>query len=761
MILYLLSLARSTTSRSCFALACLLFLTRGASAATLTGQITDPDGRGVGGAHVVVSNLLGVAAEGVTSRTGSYEIANIAAGEYHVRVVSDGFQVEPADITLTADEHRELALQLRVTAIAESIVVSASQIDVPLSQTPDSVTVISAAELQARQIETAADALRQIPGLSATRSGGRGAITSLFPRGGGSNYTLVLVDGIRVNAFGGGYDFAHLPVSDVEQIEVVRGPQSALFGSDAIGGVVRVATRRGGPARIDGIFEGGGFGTVRAAFAAAGSAGNWSWGGGAERTRSDGFSGRAANGERVTNDDYELTHLAGSLGWKAPSGDELLVATQVNRDERGFPGPFGSDPIGVFDGVDRISHGVNDTRQIGGRFGHLWSPRIRQRLDASYTDLEGTFVSRFDPAHSSHSGTRRADGRIQEDFALASQVGASVGAEFTRERGSSTFITGASATPIPIERGVVGTFAEVRLSSRERLFGSGGVRLERLTRDAVEADPNSFSPRPVFPSQTVNSVNPKIAASYALARSGSGRAVTRLRASAGTGIRPPDAFEIAFTDNPDLKPERSRSVDFGIEQQLGAGAYQVAATAFLNRYDNLIVTVGRSLRDASRYRTDNISNARARGVELSGAASLPRGLAINASYTFLSTRILSVDGLERLAPAPFAVGDPLIRRPRHQSALAITYKSSRVSAFAELGQRSRILDIEPNFGSFGGLFYSPGYSVVNAGTTLPIGSHLQLFVRGLNLADRKYEETLGYPALGRSAMAGIRVAAGR
>src|SRR5204862_249556 len=151
-----------------------------------------------------------------------------------------------------------------------------------LSRAADSVTVISADEIRAHQVETTSDALRLVPGLSVTRSGGRGAITSLFPRGGSSNYTLVLVDGIRANAFGGGYDFAHLSVADVDRIEVVRGPESALFGADAIGAVVQVVTRRGGPATLEAAVEGGSQGTARATAAASGSKGPWTFGAGAE-----------------------------------------------------------------------------------------------------------------------------------------------------------------------------------------------------------------------------------------------------------------------------------------------------------------------------------------------------------------------------------------------------------------------------------------------------------------------------------------------
>src|ERR1700676_1962031 len=221
-------------------------------------------------------------------------------------------------------------------------------------------------------------------------------------------------------------------------------------------------------------------------------------------------------------------------------------------------------------------------------------------------------------------------------------LGASAGVELMRERGSSTFITGSTGQTTPIDRSVTGAYGEVRAVGRERLFVTGGLRLEHLTRDPVEPDPDGFPPRPAFPSQTINSLNPKIAVSYLVTRPGQRRAATRLRASAGTGIRSPNAFEIAFTDNPALRPERSRSFDAGIEQQLAGGAYSFGATAFSNRYEDLIVTIGRSLRDASRYRTDNVSNARARGVELTGDARLPSGFKIQGTYTFLATEILSV-----------------------------------------------------------------------------------------------------------------------
>jgi outer membrane receptor protein involved in Fe transport len=295
----------------------------------------------------------------------------------------------------------------------------------------------------------------------------------------------------------------------------------------------------------------------------------------------------------------------------------------------------------------------------------------------------------------------------------------------------------------------------------DRLNVTAGLRVEHLVRGALEADPAAFDPRPPFGRQAATSVNPKVAVSVLLTRPDAAAARTRVRAAAGTGIRPPDVFEIAFTDNPRLQPERSKSFEAGVEQQLAGGAVAIDAAAFFNRYDDLIVTVGRSMADASHYRTDNISNARARGLELSARARLPKGVTASAVYTRLATAILSVDGFDAVAPAPFAVGDELIRRPRHSGSIDLTYAAARLSAFVSLTSRSRILDLEPNYGAFGGLFFAPGYAVVDAGAAVPVRRGLELFVRVGNVTGRRYEETLGFPALGRSAIGGARVAAGR
>ncbi|MGH9176837.1 MAG: TonB-dependent receptor, partial [Vicinamibacterales bacterium] len=279
-------------------------------------------------------------------------------------------------------------------------------------------------------------------------------------------------------------------------------------------------------------------------------------------------------------------------------------------------------------------------------------------------------------------------------------------------------------------------------------------------RQALAANPSSL--RPDFAPDTVVSVNPKVSVSWLVGSSlptAGARRWTRLRAAGGTGIRPPDALEIAFTDNPDLKPERSRSVEVGVTQALAGGAIQLDATTFFNQYDDLIVSVG-SLGDASRYRTDNISNARARGLETAAAWRAPTGLSVRGVYTLLDTEILAVDGLAQ-APTPYRVGDALLRRPRHQGSVTVVWALPRVTMFAMIEGRGATLDAEPAFGPSGGLYENPRRTLVDLGGSFRVARAVDVFARVLNVFNRDYEEVLGFPSPGRTAFVGVRVATRR
>ena len=183
------------------------------------------------------------------------------------------------------------------------------------------------------------------------------------------------------------------------------------------------------------------------------------------------------------------------------------------------------------------------------------------------------------------------------------------------------------------------------------------------------------------------------------------------------------------------------------------------ATFFANSYDDLIVSVGSSLSGASRYRTDNIANASAHGLEVGATWRSKAGFSVRGAWTFLHTEILGVDNLPSTAPNPFAVGDPLVRRPPQQGSLDVAWTAPRATVFATINGRGEMADLEPNFAS--SVYTNPGYAVVNIGASFRVARGVEVTGRILNAFDEQYEEVYGFPALGRSAMVGVRVAARR
>lgn len=724
----------------------------------VTGRVVGPDGRAVAGARVLLSGDTVGLRTVQTDADGRFSLDAPDEGRLTIRVAADGFRAEPLALDGSPAPRDAGVIALTISALSESVVVSAAQVEVPMTEVTSSVTVIGAAEIEARGLHSVADALRTVPGLTLASAGGLGTTTGVFPRGGESNYSLVLVDGVPVNAFGGDVDFGHLSTAGVERIEVVRGPQSALYGANAIGSVIRIVSRRGGPPSVRLLAEGGHYGTSRLGATTSGQRGAFEWGGSYDQLRSDGMNGeRTAAGEPIVNDDYRRRAGAASAGWRHGSAwvrGDVRYAT----DRRGFPGPFGSNPIDAFGGVDDVSRGHNERTTASVAMAVPVSARVRGQAQGGYSRLDSDFVS---PFGASDAFSRRWAGRGQVDIRIGPAIDASAGIELQRERAGSTYITGAGG-PIPIARTIAGYFGETRWNARDRVFVNAGLRIEDIRRDGIDASPDPFSPRPALDADRVVSVNPRLSAAW-LARGGAS-AHTKLRGGIGTGIRPPDAFELAYTDNPGLRPERSISVEAGVDQAFASGLGLIEATAFANEYDDLIIAVG-SFQEASRYLTDNISNARARGLEvaltLRGRLPYAKGvdLAARVGYTWLDTEILAVDR-SGSAPPPFSAGQPLPRRPTRQFAADLTAGAGPLVLFVRGGGRSRSLDVEPSLGTFGGLFDLEGHHVWSAGASWRLGRAAEIFGRVENLFDRAYEEALGFPALGRRATMGLRIAAG-
>jgi outer membrane receptor protein involved in Fe transport len=465
-----------------------------------------------------------------------------------------------------------------------------------------------------------------------------------------------------------------------------------------------------------------------------------------ERTKAD---------EIVVNDDYERRGGALSAGLRSGSA-WVRADVRHSADERGFPGPFGSNPAGNYGGIDVESRGENERTLAAISTSLPVSSRIRGQAHIAFNRIESDFRS---PFGASEGLSRRWVGRVQTDVSAGRGVDVSTGIEIQRERAGSSFITGTAFQAIPVERATAGYFAEARLNSHDRVFATAGVRIEHIHRERLEPS----GARPELNEDDVVSANPRLSGAWIVR--GGASAFTKVRGAAGSGIRPPDGFELAFTDNPALRPERSVSAEAGIDQAFAGGLGLLEATIFLNQYDDLIVFVG-SFSGSSRYRTDNISNARARGLELAVtmrrriAGARPIDLSGRVGYTRLATEVLAVDQ-DDAAPPPFVVGQPLLRRPKHQFFVDATLTSGRVTAFLRGGGRSSALDVEPSFGTSGGLFDAEGFHVWNTGASWRFSRFAEVFARVENLFDRSYEEAFGFPALGRRATAGLRIAAGR
>jgi outer membrane cobalamin receptor len=732
-----------------------------AFAQAVRGRVVDPETRAVASAVVLIVKGTQVVTTTRTAADGTFGPVTVAPGEYEVIVGAPGWRADPKRVTVTADGVADVEVGLAIGAVSESVVVSAAQVELPLSRATDSVTVIEQQELRTLQVETVSQAMRFVPGFGVVQQGGRGALTSLFPRGGESDYTLVVQDGIPLNAFGGGFDAAHLAAGQVERVEVVRGPQSALYGGGAIGGILQVVTRHGGPLRANALVEFGGYGTAATSIGAAGSRGAWSWGATLDWLDTDGNTSDRANlGRAVANDDYSRVAAAANVTWSDRADRRVRVDVLAGYTDRGFPGPYGSDPLGLYAGLDLVSRGTNEIRGVRASALFGSGRTFRHGLQLTFTDAPSTFDSPdfFDPAvvNTRRTDTSRVTGRYQVDIERK-RVGLSAGSEFLLEQEQNSLIRDTTSEEIPVERQIAGFFVESRLPFDERAFLTAGLRVERIERSKLAA--GEFG-RPAFDgSDVVWSANPKVSGAW-FVRPAGGQQWTKIRAGAGTGIKPPTAFEIAFTNNPGLKPERSRSFDAGVEQALAGSRLVADATFFANRFDDLIVTVGRRLAGASAYQSDNIANARAKGLEIGARWQGTRGLAARVAYTWLDTEVMSVDHLASpIAPAPYAVGDPLVRRPRHQASAAVTWSAARGQAFFLVNGRGAMNDLEPTFAS--SVYLNPGYAVVAVGGAVSLARNIEVYARVSNLFDKEYEEAFGYPALGRTALVGVRVATGR
>jgi vitamin B12 transporter len=584
--------------------------------------------------------------------------------------------------------------------LAADVVVSAEAEPESAASLGVAATVIDAAEIAASKATTVLDLLRTVPGLDIVQSGGPGTVTSLFLRGTSSTQTLVLVDGVPLNSpYFGGTDLSALSVANVERVEVVRGPFSALYGSEAIGGVVRVFTRKGA---AKGEVSGRatlGLGNVSAkeAFAEVAL-------GSGPLTGSAGFRRTLTDGE-FPNEFFEATNVSGSI--TAALTDALRVGLVARRDEGRTGIPLSSGTATPH----RMT--TNETTTFEAPVSLALSTKSSVEASFRWVKDSPTFSDPDAVFSSSSTDARRAGARVAFTSILGAQRLAA-GADWER-----TLVSNESNFGVALEDASTRTFAlfaEDRVAlAGERLILTAGVRWD---------DHSAFG----------SAVSPRVTLAWRATPS------LKLRAAAGSAFRAPSTGELyyPFSGNPSLRPEKSNGYELGLEKTLTGGVV-AEISGFWNDLRDLIDY------DAATFTNQNIGSARTRGVEVALRTPIGARSFVRASYTYLDAKDLDTDTF-------------LLRRPRHRA--SATYATTFVSG-GSVSLTAMWVGARPDRDAtdFTVLVENPSYLRIDAALTLPpLVLSLAPFVRVTNLLGRDYVEASGFPAPQRRFLAGLETA---
>src|SRR2546426_345576 len=370
-----------------------------------------------------------------------------------------------------------VAAQEPDTIVLNPVLVTATRVPTPVDAVTAAVTVVSGRELQLRGIRTVAEALRTVPGAAVVETGSYGGLTSLFLRGGESDYVKVLVDGVPLNQPGGAFDFANLTTDDVERIEVLRGPASVLYGSDAVTGVVQIFTRRGaGSARAAASVRAGTYGTLAVSAEA--------WGGGAATSWSFGVSRRTTDGVLPVNNAYRNSVFAGLVHVAPDERSDATLSVRYGDDAYHFP-TDGADTL-----VDRNQFTYGSGPVLGLDAGRWLTPRLEARVLLALSETDGGFDDRQDgPADTtgffgfqSLDHVRRASADVRANVHVGAATvltgGAALERESQRSFSASQSQYGPSDAQLDVRRRNAAYYAQLVTDVARRVTLNLGARLE-------------------------------------------------------------------------------------------------------------------------------------------------------------------------------------------------------------------------------------------------------------------------------------------
>ncbi len=617
------------------------------------------------------------------------------------------------------------------------IVVTATRSPLAISQAGSAISVITAEDIEKESIKSPAEVLRRVPGVTVTETGGPGATTTVRLRGADSGHTLVLIDGIRVNdpsANSGEFDFSNLAAVDIERIEVLRGPQSAIYGSDAIGGVINIITRKGkGAPRVSVGVEGGSYGTMAGRASVSGSNGSVSY---AFSTTGFDTAGFSRYGYRIGRIEETLTSPLEDDGARR-LGAAGRVSIALSPDAEFEIGGFASSNRAQIDndpGFDALPDGPSMTRQ------RLLEGHSRLTINSFDGMLKNTFLI---------SGSRTDNNlRLVGSYALPDLYGNEYG--YQGDRFSAEYQG-------DLKLGTLGLFTFGAKAEQEHMISTTRSFLpfempESEDVDASQTTRSVYALHQLSPVENLHlSLGGRIddvqgsdtfatwraTAAYEIPTSG-----TKLRASAGTGAKAPTLYQRfdPYSGTADLESERSIGFDVGIDQSLADDRVLLSATFFANRFRNLIAYGSVDTCRPDQYGCFlNVKRARTSGVELSADVDvIPTWLRVKATYTYLEA--FDEDTDLRLA-----------RRPEHQGRLGLAITPAKG------------LSIEPSIVFVGSRFSSPNevyelapYARFDVYADYKLNDTFSIYARAENLTDAEYQEVYNYGTAGRSFYAGLR-----
>lgn len=608
------------------------------------------------------------------------------------------------------------------------VVVTATKTSTPIYQLANSVSLIDSAQIKNSNKNNVYELLQTQTGVSISQQGAPGAFTQIYLRGADPSQTQVLIDGVNMNMANdpsNTFDFANLSTDNIDRIEIIRGPQSTLYGSNALAGVINIITKKGsGEQKFFITSEAGSYNTFKGSIGTSGGMGKLNYSLNYSRFSTDGFSSADKKFGNIEKDGTENYTISSRIGYRFANNlnfDFIGRFTKANTDFDQTGGAFGDDPTYKYnleEGAYRIEGNLS-----------LMDGKLKQKFGISFSRNLRKYKFYVSANNASESNSNYDGKRIKFDWQSNFQINSDnlvvLGIETENEIASSYYYYKDSYGPYESKfpeksARTTGIFSEYQLNIDKRFFASAGIRFDKHENLG-------------------SAVTFRIAPAYIIWKTG-----TKIKATFGTGFKAPSLFYLfdPAYGNPDLSPEKSRGWDAGIEQYLFNYKLTAGITYFKNTFTDLFGF-------DSNFKTLNVNKSETKGFEIFLDAKPTSDLSISANYTFTESKNLS--------PGSADENLSLLRRPKHKAAISTDYKiTNSIRAGIEaifVGNRG-----DKDFSTYPATrIVLKNYTLLNLSASYKLSELFRFFGRVVNLLNSDYEEVYGYGTAGRSGYIGLKI----